>query len=81
MMKSEEEQKSPESLKPVDVETAGSYISAGGSLSQISDTFEERPVQVELLKKIVHAFNESKIAVFEAGTGVGKSYSYLFPSA
>ena len=81
IMKSEEEQKSPESLKPVDVETAGSYISAGGSLSQISDAFEERPVQVELLKKIVHAFNESKIAVFEAGTGVGKSYSYLIPSA
>ena len=26
------------------------------------------------------AFNEKKIAVFEAGTGVGKSYSYLIPS-
>ena len=80
-MKSEEEQKSPESLKPVDVEAAGAYISAGGSLSQISEVFEERPVQVELLKNIVHAFNESKIGIFEAGTGVGKSYSYLIPSA
>lgn len=60
---------------------AGGYISAGGSLSRISEGFEERPVQVELLKHIVSAFNDRKIAVFEAGTGVGKSYSYLIPSA
>ena len=59
---------------------AGAYISEGGSLSQISESFEERPVQVELLKRIATAFNENKIAVFEAGTGVGKSYSYLIPS-
>ena len=60
---------------------AGGYISQGGPLSKLSDSFEERPVQVELLEKIVKALNENKIAVFEAGTGVGKSYSYLIPSA
>lgn len=67
--------------KKVNELEAGGYISQGGSLSKISESFEERPVQVELLKNIVHAFNENKIAVFEAGTGVGKSYSYLIPSA
>ena len=67
--------------KKVDGLEAGNYISEGGSLSKISESFEERPVQVELLKKIVEAFNESKIGIFEAGTGVGKSYSYLIPSA
>jgi len=66
--------------KSVDELEAGNYISNGGALSKISDSFEERPVQVELLQNIVHAFNENKIAVFEAGTGVGKSYSYLIPS-
>ena len=66
--------------KKVNELEAGGYISQGGSLSKISEHFEERPVQVELLKNIVHAFNENKIAVFEAGTGVGKSYSYLIPS-
>ena len=81
IMKSEDEQEEIRSLKPVDVEAAGSYISEGGPLSKISDTFEERPVQVELLKNIVTAFNENKIAAFEAGTGVGKSYSYLIPAA
>ncbi len=66
--------------KQVDELQAGNYISNGGPLSKISDSFEERPIQVELLQHIVRAFNEEKIAVFEAGTGVGKSYSYLIPS-
>lgn len=66
--------------KKVNELEAGGYISQGGPLSKISEAFEERPVQVELLQNIVKAFNENKIAVFEAGTGVGKSYSYLIPS-
>ena len=71
----------PKTIKQLDVEDSGKYISEGGPLSKISESFEERPVQVELLKSIVTAFNDNKIAVFEAGTGVGKSYSYLIPSA
>ena len=71
----------PKAIKKVDKEEAGVYISAGGPLAKISQDFEERPVQVELLKNIVSAFNDNKIGVFEAGTGVGKSYSYLIPSA
>lgn len=66
--------------KKVNELEAGGYISQGGPLSKISESFEERPVQVELLQNIVKAFNENKIAIFEAGTGVGKSYSYLIPS-
>ena len=71
----------PKTIKKVNVEEAGEFISEGGPLSKVSESFEERPVQVELLKNIVTSFNENKIAVFEAGTGVGKSYSYLIPSA
>ncbi len=66
--------------KKVNELEAGGYISQGGPLSKISEAFEERPVQVQLLQNIVKAFNENKIAVFEAGTGVGKSYSYLIPA-
>ena len=66
--------------KKVNELEAGGYISQGGPLSKISESFEERPVQVQLLQNIVKAFNENKIAVFEAGTGVGKSYSYLIPA-
>ncbi len=70
----------PKKINKIDVDEAGGLISDGGALSKISDFFEERPVQIALLENIAKAFNNSKIGVFEAGTGVGKSYSYLIPS-
>ena len=70
----------PKVIKKLSVDDTAFFISKGGPLSQISKTFEERTVQIELLKNIARAFNDQKIAVFEAGTGVGKSYSYLIPS-
>ena len=68
------------SLETIDRETAASYISSGGTLAKISESFEERPVQIELLKCIADAFNHNLLGVYEAGTGVGKSYAYLIPS-
>lgn len=56
------------------------YISNGGSLSRMSENFEERKSQIELLKNITEAFNKNQITAFEAGTGVGKSFAYLLPS-
>ena len=70
----------PKKIQKIDVENAGSLIANGGALSKLSEAFEERPVQISLLKNIASAFNDGKIGVFEAGTGVGKSYSYLIPS-
>ena len=70
----------PKVVVQLDADKAGSYIAQGGALSKLSDSFEERPVQIELLKNIAHSFNNNSLAVFEAGTGVGKSYSYLIPS-
>ncbi len=56
------------------------YISAGGPLEKMSEFFEQRISQIDLLKSIVNAFNTGTIGVFEAGTGVGKSFAYLIPS-
>ena len=67
-------------MRPLDVESAGSYLAEGGPLSVISENFEERPVQIELLKHIAESFNRNAVGVFEAGTGVGKSYAYLIPA-
>ena len=67
-------------LKKLDIEKTAFYLSKEGPLSKISQYYEERPTQIELLKKITNTFNEGKIGVFEAGTGVGKSYAYLIPS-
>ena len=67
-------------IQLIDCDSAGEFIASGGKLSQVSESFEERPVQIELLKSIAKTFNQNHIGVFEAGTGVGKSYAYLIPS-
>lgn len=64
----------------LDVKNTAKYISNGGALSKLSENFEERKSQIELLKKITEAFNSNQIAAFEAGTGVGKSFAYLIPA-
>ena len=67
-------------IKKLDVDDAAFYISKDGPLAKINENFEERLSQIELLKNIVKTFNQNKTGVFEAGTGVGKSYAYLIPS-
>ena len=70
----------PKVIKKLDVDDAAFYISKDGPLAKINENFEERLSQIELLKNIVKTFNQNKTGVFEAGTGVGKSYAYLIPS-
>lgn len=70
----------PRKIKKLKAEDVAFFLSKEGPLAKKSPDYEERPVQLELVKKIVTAFNENKIGVFEAGTGVGKSFSYLIPA-
>lgn len=70
----------PKILKPVDSFQVSTLLSKQGPLAQLSDSFEERPSQIELAEQIAEAFNGNKIAAFEAGTGVGKSFAYLIPA-
>ncbi len=70
----------PVIIKKLDCEQAASYLCEGGPLSKMSSDYEERPVQTALLKNIAQSFNENKVGVFEAGTGVGKSFAYLIPA-
>jgi len=55
-------------------------LSPGGLVSEKLDGYEYRPQQLDMIKRIATAFNEQKIAVIEAGTGVGKSLAYLIPA-
>ncbi|URA09315.1 ATP-dependent DNA helicase [Thermospira aquatica] len=50
-----------------------------GALSQYMPSFENRPEQVELISAIVRTINQKSILFAEAGTGTGKSLSYLIP--
>ncbi|MCR5763302.1 MAG: DEAD/DEAH box helicase family protein [Treponema sp.] len=70
----------PKVLEKLDADSLAICLSSKGPLSKIYEQYEERPSQIALLKNIADAFNNNKIAVFEAGTGVGKSYAYLIPS-
>ena len=74
------EDESYREIVPLDIENTSSLISYGGKLEKISENFEQRDSQIELLEKICETFNENKIGIFEAGTGVGKSFAYLIPS-
>jgi len=66
--------------EPVDPMKLSAVLSDGGALSRSHTGFEARESQIDMLSFVVRAFNESKIAVAEAGTGVGKSYAYLIPA-
>ncbi|OQZ04446.1 MAG: hypothetical protein B6D34_03615 [Candidatus Brocadia sp. UTAMX1] len=51
-----------------------------GNFARHLPQYEYRKPQVDMLKSVVDAFNEDKIAVIEAGTGTGKSLAYLAPA-
>jgi len=47
---------------------------------KLGDNFEHRKEQIKVLNETARAFNEDSIALIEAGTGTGKTFSYLIPS-
>jgi ATP-dependent DNA helicase DinG len=65
---------------PVSEDDAAFYLGDEGPLAAMSESYEERPSQVSLAKSIARAFNAGSVGVFEAGTGVGKSFAYLVPA-
>ncbi len=56
-----------------------SIFESGGLIEKNISSFEARTEQIELVKLIIDAINDSKILISEAGTGTGKSLSYLIP--
>lgn len=67
-------------IKQLDPEKAAWYLSEEGPLAKKNGFYEERPSQISLVKNICSVFNDGTVGVFEAGTGVGKSFAYLVPS-
>ena len=53
---------------------------ATGEVAARLDGFEERPEQIEMLRAVARAFNDSASLLVEAGTGTGKSLAYLLPA-
>ncbi len=70
-----------ETPRMLDPDLVASLIRPGGNFSQLFDSFEYRPQQVEMLDAVVSAFNDGAHVMVEAGTGTGKSIAYLIPAA
>ena len=51
-----------------------------GLLHEVLPSFEQRLEQIDYAQFVDRALKEDKIAVAEAGTGLGKTLAYLFPA-
>jgi ATP-dependent DNA helicase DinG len=56
------------------------FFKNSGPLSEIVSGFHEREDQVEMAKIVNEAIEEKNSLIVEAGTGVGKTFSYLVPA-
>ena len=59
---------------------AAQILGPGGLIAQQWPQFESRPQQVQMANAVSKALAQSKPLFVEAGTGVGKSFSYLIPA-
>jgi ATP-dependent DNA helicase DinG len=67
-------------MQLLDEDYIASLLDETGPLSALNPNYEIRPTQITLASSIARAFNKGSIGVFEAGTGVGKSFAYLLPA-
>ncbi len=65
---------------PLDVEALCANLEEDGLFSHRLPHFEYRRQQVDMLRLLGDAFNESRHLMVEAGTGIGKSIAYLLPA-
>ncbi len=65
---------------PIDENLIEELLGPDGPLARDFGSYEERPSQIGLSRIITQGFNEEKLVVAEAGTGVGKSFAYLIPA-
>ena len=57
-----------------------SILGPDGRIARRLETYETRPQQLEMAEAVAEAIRRNEHLVVEAGTGVGKSFSYLIPA-
>lgn len=72
--------KPKEELTPLNVEEVAAKLATDGPFAKLFPGYEARPPQVDMLRKVVDAFNKNQHTFVEAGTGTGKSLAYLIPA-
>jgi ATP-dependent DNA helicase DinG len=64
----------------LDEKAISTLLLAKGPVAKKLKGFECRPEQLKMTAAVSRAFNQSQIAMVEAGTGTGKSMAYLIPA-
>lgn len=59
---------------------AAEAFAPDGVLSRVTEGFKARAGQTEMALAVGHAIEQGGVLVVEAGTGVGKTFSYLVPA-
>lgn len=67
-------------LSGFDVDDVAGVLAKDGPMSDLMPGYEERPPQIEMVRSVAEAFQDSKHLIVEAGTGTGKSLAYLIPA-
>jgi ATP-dependent DNA helicase DinG len=68
-------------VQKVDLKEVERFFENDGALSQTLSKFELRKPQKDMAFSVAKVLNQDGFLVAEAGTGVGKSLSYLIPAA
>jgi ATP-dependent DNA helicase DinG len=64
----------------LDADGVADDLGPDGPVSQAMQQYEDRPAQREMARTIANLYNDTGVALIEAGTGVGKSLGYLMPA-
>lgn len=68
-------------IQPLDVEENKRTLLPEGQVARVmGDKYELRQEQLQMLESVTTAFNNNEISLIEAGTGTGKTLSYLVPA-
>ena len=65
---------------PALVQQVRAVFAEGGALARAADHYKPRPGQIEMAEAVARTIGEGGALVVEAGTGVGKTFSYLVPA-
>ncbi len=68
-------------VRQLDTEGIKQLLMANGKVAEsLGSNYEMREEQIAMLDAVSSAFNQNLISIIEAGTGTGKTLSYLIPS-
>jgi len=68
-------------IEQLDVEENKKTLLPEGQVARVmGDKYELRQEQLQMLESVTTAFNNNEISLIEAGTGTGKTLSYLVPA-